>query len=37
MWMSSGGAALLFVIAMLLKETYQVRAGHAMLEEAPAD
>ena len=37
MWMSAGGAALLFVVALLLKETYRVRAGHAVLEEAPAD
>ncbi|HTT33927.1 MAG TPA: MFS transporter [Methylomirabilota bacterium] len=37
MWMSAGGAALLFVVALLLKETYQVRAGHAVVKEAIAD
>jgi hypothetical protein len=37
LWMSAGGAVLLFVVALLLKETYRVRAGHAVLEESPAD
>ena len=36
LWMSAGGAALLFVVALLLKETYQVRAGHAVVKEAVA-
>lgn len=37
LWMSAGGTALLFVAALLLKETYQVRGKHAELREIPAD
>jgi MFS family permease len=37
MWMSAGGAALVFVVALFLKETFLVKAGHPVLQEAPAD
>jgi MFS family permease len=37
MWISAGGAALLFLVALLLKETYRVRAGHVALKEVPAN
>lgn len=37
MWMSAGGVALVLVTALLLKETYQVRAEHVALQEARAD
>jgi len=37
LWMSAGGAALLFVVALLLKETYRVREGHGAVKEAVAN
>jgi MFS family permease len=37
LWMSAGGAALVFVVALFLKETFLVKAGHPVLQEAPAD
>jgi len=37
LWISAGGAALLFVVALLLKETYRVREGHGEVREAMAD
>jgi MFS family permease len=37
MWMSAGGAALVFVVALFLKETFQVKAGGPVLQEARAD
>ncbi|HYL85704.1 MAG TPA: MFS transporter [Candidatus Angelobacter sp.] len=37
MWMSAGGAALVFVCALLLRETYLVKAGHPVLEASPAN
>lgn len=37
MWMSAGGTALLFLAALFLKETFRVRAGHALIQQAPAD
>jgi len=37
MWMSAGGAALVFVTALLLRETYMVNAKRPVLQESPAD
>ncbi len=37
MWMSAGGTALLFLVALFLKETYKVRAERPSLQEAIAD
>ena len=37
MWMSAGGAALVFVATLFLKETFLAKAGRPVLEEAPAD
>jgi MFS family permease len=37
LWMSAGGAALVFVVALFLKETFLVKAGRPVLQEAPAD
>lgn len=37
MWMSAGGAALVFVATLFLKETFLVKSGRPVLEEAPAD
>jgi MFS family permease len=36
MWMSAGGAGLVFVVALLLKETHLARAGSPALQEASA-
>jgi MFS family permease len=35
MWMSAGGAALIFVSTLFLKETYLAKAGHPVLQERP--
>ena len=37
MWMSAGGAAVVFVVALALKETHKVRAERTSLQEATAD
>ena len=37
LWMSAGGAALVFIAALFLKETYQAKAPHPVLQEALAD
>ncbi len=37
MWLSAGGAVLVFVVALSLKETHLARAGQPALQEAPAD
>jgi MFS family permease len=37
MWMSAGGATLVFMVALFLKETHLARAGPPVLQEAPAD
>jgi MFS family permease len=37
MWMSAGGAVLVFIVALLLKETHLARAGSPVLQEGPAD
>jgi MFS family permease len=37
MWMSAGGAALVFVVTLFLKETHLAKAGVPALQEAPAD
>ena len=37
MWMSAGGAVLVFVVALFLKETHLARASSTVLQEAPAD
>jgi hypothetical protein len=37
MWMSAGGAVLVFGVALFLKETHLARAGRPVLQEAPAD
>lgn len=37
LWMSAGGAVLLFVVALLLNETYRVRVEDAALKAAIAD
>jgi MFS family permease len=37
MWMSAGGAVLVFIVALLLKETHLARAGGSALQEASAD
>jgi hypothetical protein len=37
LWMSAGGAALVFVAALFLKETHRARAEQAVLREALAD
>ena len=37
MWMSAGGAALVFVATLFLKETFLVKAGRPVLQEAPVD
>jgi MFS family permease len=37
LWMSAGGVALVFLCALLLRETYLVKAGHAVLKESPAN
>jgi MFS family permease len=37
MWMSAGGAALVFLMALLLKETFLVKAHRPALQEVPAD
>jgi MFS family permease len=37
MWMSAGGAAVVFLVALALKETHLARAGHSASLEAPAD
>jgi len=36
MWMSAGGAALVFVVTLFLKETHLAKAGLPILEHAPA-
>ena len=37
LWMSAGGAGLVFAAALFLKETYQAKAPHPVLREALAD
>jgi MFS family permease len=37
MWMSAGGAVLVFVVALFLKETHLARTGLPALQEASAD
>ena len=37
MWLSAGGAVLVFLVALFLKETHLARAEHLALQEAPAD
>jgi MFS family permease len=37
MWMSAGGAAVVFVVALFLKETHKVRVERTSLQEATAD
>jgi MFS family permease len=37
LWMSAGGAALVFLMALLLKETFLVKAHRPVMLEAPAD
>lgn len=37
MWMSAGGASLVFLAALLLRETYMVKAKSQVLHESPAD
>ncbi len=37
MWMSAGGAAIVFAAALWLRETYRVRAEQAVLRESPVD
>jgi sugar phosphate permease len=37
MWLSAGGAVLVFLVALFLKETHLARAEHLAFEEAPAD
>jgi MFS family permease len=37
MWMSAGGAVLVFVVALFLEETHLARAGSPALQEASAD
>jgi MFS family permease len=37
MWMSAGGAVLVFLVALLLKETHLARAASPVLLESPAD
>jgi MFS family permease len=37
MWMSAGGVALVFIVALFLKETHLAKAESLALQEAPAD
>ena len=37
MWMSAGGVALVFIVALFLKETHLAKSGSLALQEAPAD
>jgi hypothetical protein len=37
MWMSAGGAVLVFVVALFLEETHLAKAGSLALQEASAD
>jgi predicted MFS family arabinose efflux permease len=37
MWMSAGGAVLVFIVALFLKETHLAKAGSPVLQEAAAD
>ncbi len=37
MWMSAGGAVLVFVVALFLKETHLAKVGRPALQEAPAE
>jgi MFS family permease len=37
MWMSAGGAAVVFIAALLLRETYKVKAKSPVLQGSPAD
>jgi MFS family permease len=37
MWMSAGGVALVFIVALFLKETHLAKSGNLALQEVPAD